>query len=46
MSRLEIQKNLELFEEEKKERLKNPWYKLRFNIYKFNKWWRSKLWIR
>jgi hypothetical protein len=33
----EIQKNLVLFEEEKAQRMSNPFYRLRLNIYKFKK---------
>lgn len=33
----EIQKNLELFEEEKARRMANPFYRLQLNIYKFKK---------
>jgi hypothetical protein len=36
-----IQENLILFEEEKKQRMKNLWYRLRVDIYKFNKWLKS-----
>ena len=37
----QIQENLTLFEEEKKQRMKNSWYRLRVGIYKFNKWLKS-----
>jgi len=44
MSRIEIQRNLELFEAEKAERMKNPWYRLRLEIYKLRE--RIKKWIQ
>ena len=34
----QIQQNLILFEEEKKQRMSSFWYRLRFNIYKFKQW--------
>jgi len=39
----QIQQNLILFEKEKKQRLANPLYKLRLEIYKFKK--KVKQWI-
>ena len=39
-----IQENLALFEEEKKQRMSNPFYRIKFNFYKFKKW--VKTWIQ
>ena len=39
-----IQQNLILFEEEKKQRMANPFYRIRFEFYKFKKW--VKTWIQ
>ena len=36
-SYIEIQKNLMLFEEEKSRRMQNPFYRIRFEIYKLKK---------
>lgn len=44
MSRLDIQRNLELFEEEKAKRMASPWYRLRLEIYKLRE--RIKKWIQ
>jgi hypothetical protein len=40
----QIQENLILFEEEKKQRILNPWYRLRVNFYHFKK--KVKSWIQ
>jgi|LauGreDrversion4_2_1035121.scaffolds.fasta_scaffold22382_2 hypothetical protein len=40
----QIQQNLILFEEEKKQRMANPLYRLRFEIYKFKT--KVKKWIQ
>lgn len=37
----QIQQNLILFEEEKKQRMKNPFYRIRFEFYNFKKWLKS-----
>ena len=39
-----IRENLILFEEEKKQRMANPFYRIQFNFYKFKKW--VKTWIQ
>jgi hypothetical protein len=41
MSRSQIAENLRLFEEEQKQRMANPIYRIRFEFYKFKRWVRT-----